>query len=167
MSQHLPVVYNGGTLGIVDPDSGECFAIADAPEQTLAAVEAQVAQIAADARNAKSVIDDELGRRMGRERNVDYGPFRVESGYRNEWDPHLTWRALSQLCEQGLISPKEVDDAMPEQTKRRPDGRALNALLIRVSGEDPAAAQPLAQARSSRRWFKVEKTAVDSEAVSG
>lgn len=163
---NLPVIFDGATLGVIDPESGEVYSLGDAPPDVLANVEQLCAQVAQEARNAKAVLDDELSRRMGRERKVDYGPFHVESGERREWDADQTWRALADLCEAGLITPKEVDDAMPEVTTRKPDGRALNAILTRVVGEDPAKAQALAQARTGRRWVKITKTAVDSTVAS-
>lgn len=161
----LPVIFDGAQLGVIDPETGECFSVANAPGPVLAAVRERVAAVADDARRAKDVLDDALRERLGPERRADYGAYRVEVNVSNRWDPDDTWAALADLCEQGLVTPAQVDEAMPETTVRKPDGRRLNALLTDLVGRDPSAAAPLARARATRRWVRVEKTAVDSDAV--
>lgn len=162
-SNLLPVVYDKGLAFIVDRDTSEIVALNDAPDDLLAAAHTRLTAITGEARDAKALVDTVLTARMieMRERLLDTGGHRVEAKQKREWDPDQTWAALGELVAAGLVSNAEVEEAMPEVTVRKPDGRKLNALLTRVVGEDPAAAQALARARSERTYLRVEVTAVD------
>lgn len=164
MSALLPVTYDHGHPLVLDPDTGELVPLADAPPRVLAAAVEQLAKDLADLRDARSAIEAELQRRMGTARTLDVGSHLVEQNRKREWEPAATWRALVDLTTAGLVAPDDADEAMPEVTARKPDGRNLNALLTRLVGEDPVAAQPLAQARSERAYVKVQRTAVEGEA---
>lgn len=162
----LPVLYaDGSVAGVIDTSSGEVYHLADAPAPVLADVVDRLDAVAREARAARAVLADELGRRMGTARRMDAGAFDVEQGRRNEWDPDATFAALNGLLAVGLMTSQEIDEAMPERTVRKPDGRRLNALLTRVVGDDPVAAQSLAQARSSTSYVKVHRTAVEATAT--
>lgn len=167
MNGLLPVQYDAGRACLLDRDTGELVAICDAPSDLLAAAHDRLAAITGGARDAKALVDTELIARMREagERLLDTGGHAVEAKQRRDWDTDATWAALGVLVEAGLISPREAEEAMPEQTVRKPDGRKLNALLTRVVGENPAAAQALAQARSERTYLDVKATAVEGSVV--
>lgn len=160
----LPIRPSEGTIQVVDVDTGEMYAVSDAPVEVLAAVGARLDEITAAARSARATVADELLRRMGRSKLLTVGAYAGEATTRRDWDPDATWAALSDLVDRGLITPAEADEAMPEKTARRPDGRRLNALLTQLAGEDPVAAQALAQARSAKTSLKIVRTAVDGTA---
>ncbi len=151
-------------LCVVDRATGELIPVTDAPDGVLADVSERLADLAREAREVRSMIDDELQHRLNGDRARDVGAHRVERKARREWDTDATWRALADLVTAGLVTPQEADEAMPEVTIRKPSGTKLNALLTRLVGVDPVAAQALARARTETTWVKVTRTAVDAEA---
>lgn len=156
-----PIVHTGGTIAVIDPDTGQVLALSDAPASLLARGVDHLDHVTRDAVSARATLADELGRRLGGARTLDAGSHHVEKNVRRTWDATATWRALAGLVEEGIITPPEVDEAMPEKTQRRPDGRKLNALLTRLVGEEPTLAQALALARDDRASIKVTATATD------
>lgn len=158
----LPVLRDpAGRIAVADPDTGEMWELEHAPAPVLAATRERLDDLARDARDARSTVDAELERRMGGERSMDVGSHLVERQDRREWNPDATWLALRGLLDAGLVTLTEVEQAMPEVAVRKPDGRKLNALLTRLAGTDPVAAQPLAQARAERSYLRVRRTAVE------
>jgi hypothetical protein len=150
---------------VVDTTTGEVFAIGNAPTGLIAATVDRVKTLQSDAREARAILEHELEGRLATagERSLTDGAFAVERADKRDWDPALTWEALSGLVAAGLVSTKEADEAMPERAKRVCDGRKLNALLGRLVGEDPVAASPLAKARAVRTGVRVARVAVDAE----
>lgn len=167
----LPIRFAEGTLVVADPMTGEVFTVADAPPAVLARATAAIDDLKAEAGRARNALGDELQARMGKERRLDVGTHMVQRDQRREWDTDATWAALSRLHDLGLITGSQVDDAMPEKTARRPDGRQLNALLTDLLtdvGDDPThmeSVQQLARARVTRTYVKVQQAATDSTGV--
>lgn len=142
---------------LIDPDTGEAIALADLSPEVLAHWSDYLNELGREARSWRTAFNDELGRRLAAERSRKgtFGRFAVEASEKREWDPDLAWAALGELVAAGLVTAAEAAEAMPEVTTRKPDGRRLNSILTRVVGEDPVAAQALAQARASSSYVKV------------
>lgn len=152
---------------IVDRATGEAYTLAEAPAQTLAAFDDYVREQQQFWKLARQLADDELTGRLKAERarTARFGAHLVELERKRVWDVTATWEALQGLVAAGLIAEADADEACPEKTERKPDGRKLNALLTQLAGEDPEAAQPLAKARSESTWIKLSRTAVEGEVV--
>lgn len=158
----LPVVQHAGQLAVIEPATGQLIPLTDAAPPLLAQIIDELDAILQDARTAKNTVSDELRDRMGTEKHMDAGLFTVEQVKRRDWDKHATTTALAALVASGHITVGQADEAMPERTERRPDGRRLNALLVQLAGDDPVAAQGLARARSESVYLRLSRSGVDS-----
>lgn len=156
---------------VVDPErgvvgnreTGELVSLDDCNDGMLAAID-EALRIQDDFnRTARAAVEDRLKARMKEQRTklLDTGRHLVELEKKREWDKTLTWAALTGLVEAGVISEAEADEAMPNKTERKPDGRKLNALLTELVAENPEVAQPLARARSERSYIKLVAASVE------
>lgn len=159
----LPVRYSNGEASIVN-SRGELIPLGDVGLMELAEARDELRLLLEDARDARSAVDGEIKNRMGRDTKLDAGSYLIELSRRREWDPDATWRALSELVDKGLVSSLGADEAMPEVTARKPDGRKLTSLLTKLVGDSPVDAVALAQARSETSFVKLKRTSVDSTA---
>ena len=152
---------------ILNRESGEVVSLQDAPDQTLAALDEQLRSQRDWFKETTGIVDEELKARLKtqRTRTLNVGSHVVELERKREWDAPATWAALSGLVAAGLISEADADEAMPNKTERKPDGRKLNAILTQVVADDPEVAQALARARSERTYIKLARTAVEGEVV--
>lgn len=148
---------------ILNRESGEVVALQDAPDQTLAALDEQLRSQRDWYRETTAIVEDVLKARLkaAGARTLDAGTHIVELERKREWDVEATWAALEDLVELGHISIADADAACPKKTKRAPDGRKLNSILLQVIGDDPEAAQALSKARTERTYIKLARTSVE------
>lgn len=162
----LPIVYSSDQhAAVIDSRTGELVLLKDASDASLAEASDRLKQIADEARDARRLVEDELRLRLAGLPSRQAGAFAVERKTKREWDEDKVAAALAELLEKKLVTKEEINAAVPERVVRRCDGRKLNALLTRLVGVDPVAAQPLAQARVESSWMKVTRTAIDAEAT--
>jgi hypothetical protein len=161
----LPVLSgHGGDLQVPDPDTGEVLAIRDASDRALATAARAVADLDRQLFEAKRALAAELRDRHG-VGVVHAGGHAFEVKSEQSWAAGATRDALARLLAEGEITQADMDRAMP----RKPvtDKRAIKALISRLVGTSPAAAQVLADAGTvspaSVRDVRVE--AVDEEAA--
>ncbi len=159
----LPVLSgHGGDLEVPDPDTGEVLAIRDASDHALASAALAVADLERQLYNAKRALASELRDRHG-VGVVHAGGHAFTVAEAQSWPAGATSDALARLGVDGHITPADADRAMPR--KPTPDKRAIKALISRLVGTSPAAAQVLADAGTvspaSLRDVRVE--AVDEE----
>lgn len=156
-----------------DPDrrvvitaDGEPITLADLDQNALADFAALVRERFDYDKRCKVALDEELTARLkaARARTAHLGAQMVALERKRQWDAKLAWEALQGLVAAGLISAADADEACPEKTERKPDGRKLNAILTQVVGENPEAAQALAKARTESAWIKLD-TIPDAEVV--
>ncbi len=162
----LPVLSGrGGDLQVPDPDTGEVLAIRDASDHALATAALAVADLDRQLFDAKRALAAELRDRHGV--GVTHaGGHAFEVKVEQSWSSAARTReALTRLIAEGEITQADADRAMP--AKPTPDKRAIKALISRLVGTDPSAAQVLADAGTvspaSLRDVRVE--AVDEEAT--
>lgn len=161
----LPVLSGrGGDLQVPDPDTGEVLAIRDASDHALATAAREIADLDRQLFDAKRALASELRDRHG-VGVVHAGGHAFTVAEAQSWPATATKLALACLVAEGEITQADVDRAMP--AKPTPDKRAIKALISRLVGTSPAAAQVLADAGTvspaSVRDVRVE--AVDEEAT--
>jgi hypothetical protein len=159
----LPVLSgHGGDLQVPDPDTGEVLAIRDASDRALASAAREIADLDRQLFEAKRALAAELQVRHG-VGVVHAGGHAFTIKAEQSWPATATKLALARLIEWGEITQADADRAMP--SKPAPDKRAIKALISRLVGTDPSAAQVLADAGTvspaSLRDVRVE--AVDEE----
>ncbi len=163
--KQFPVIYDSsGTLCVVDHDTGEALALRDASDRAVARTADQLAELDRAMLDAKRAVAATLRDRHG-VGVVHAGGYAFTIKAEQSWAAGATKDALARLIAEGEITQVDADRAMP--AKPAPDRRAIKALISRLVGTSPAAAQVLADAGTvspaSVRDVRVE--AVDEEAT--
>jgi hypothetical protein len=159
----LPVLSGrGGDLQVPDPDTGEVLAIRDASDRALATAAREIADLVDHLFDARRALAAELRDRHG-VGVAHAGGHAFEVKAEQSWPAGATRDALARLLAEGEITQADAARAMP--SKPAPDKRAIKALIRRLVGTSPTAAQVLADAGTvspaSLRDVRVE--AVDEE----
>jgi hypothetical protein len=140
----LPVLSgHGGDLQVPDPDTGEVLAIRDASDRALATAAREIADLVDQLFDARRALAAELRDRHG-DGTVHAGGHAFTIKAEQSWGVRATGDALARLIAEGEITQADADRAMPR--KPAPDKRAIKALISRLVGTSPAAAQVLADA---------------------
>lgn len=125
------------TTRVPVPGTGEVVDLAG-PTDDLARVLAEIREHEQELRTLKSILAEEVHRRMDTEakwtQRTEHFEVKGESPERVEYDPEALSKTLDDLLEVGAISLGAADAALEEVTTYKPRVRGLNA-LIKLGGE--------------------------------
>jgi len=126
---------------VVNPRTGEVVDLAAHTTDQVAVFHEQLRELEVQAREARSVVSDELERRRRAAGSsakavvgVRYVATRSLSSSR--WDVPGVLAALDDLVRDGVLPAAEAAALVPERTVRKPDGAALNALVSRLVADE-------------------------------
>lgn len=140
---------------LMHPVTGEVIDLVDLPNDVLIETAAQMRELGALVKQARADLDGEIDRRRSPSSRVFAGDVWVaERTVTRSWDARSIVGALQRLVETGVIAPGDAEQYVPEVASRKPDGRALNALVTRLTdaGDLEAARIVLAARRESARY---------------
>ncbi len=120
------------THQVLVPHTGEVLSL-DSPPEELAALLAEVKDVESRLRELKGEVSAEFHRRFDRARkwSVDAGDYKVAGQSDQpitEYDPDLLAVVLTQLVDEGAITPDAMDDALESITTWKIRKAGINAL---------------------------------------
>lgn len=143
-----------GTGLVIIPPTGEVVAL-DAPTDELAAAIALVQTLEADLKDARSLLRDELIRRLDHEnrRSAQIGAWLLEADAPSKaYDPSELAELLAELVDAGKISQAAMDAALKREVSWKPVKRELSKLAGTLAEQHPQdAARLLALDRPTGR----------------
>ena len=122
------------SVDIVDPTTGEYLVVKDAPDDRLAEFLDSVRDYESRLREAKSIVNRELLRRLDLDRkwtrragDYEFSAPSDEPG--EEWsDPQALYEDLVSLVEHGDLTTEAVERAVKVETVYKPQAAGLKAL---------------------------------------